>query len=89
MTKKQYGILMVTSIVLAVLMVGNLALAQRAQGISNKILEAQAYINKNRPVDGVLQQLVVRTAQASERDAKLKELLAKYGIQTKLKADGQ
>ena len=85
MTKKQYIVLMVTSVMLAILMVVNLALAHRAQGINNRILEAQAFINKNRPVDGALQQLAARTAQAAEKEPKMKDLLTKYGIQTKTK----
>jgi hypothetical protein len=85
MTKKQYAVLMVTSVMLVILMFANLALAHRAQATNNQILEAQVFINKNRPVDGALQQLAIRTAQAAEKEPKMKDLLAKYGIQAKAK----
>lgn len=85
MTKKQYIVLTVISVMLVILMVANLVLLHRAQATGNRILEAQAFINKNRPVDGALQQLAMRTVQASEKEPKMRELMAKYGIQTKAK----
>ena len=89
MTRTQYITLIVTSITLVVVTVLNLYLQHGIQRANNIAMQQQAYINNSRQVDGTLQQLVIRIAQGSDRDPRLRDILAKRGLKATLNIDGQ
>ncbi len=89
MTKTKYTILMATSITLVVLTVINFLIQIQTQRLNNLAMQQQAYINSARQADGTLQQLVIRVAAGSDKDARLRDLLAKHGLKATLNIDGQ
>ncbi len=89
MTRTQFLILIVTSITLVVVTVANLLVQRSIQQANNLAMQQQAYINNTRQADSTLQQLVIRIAQASDRDPRLRDILAKRGLKATLNIDGQ
>jgi len=89
MTKTQYLILVATSVTLVVLGIINFVLQVKTQQENNLALQYQSYINNAHQGDSTLQQLVVRIAQGSDKDARLRDILAKHGLKATLTIDGQ
>ena len=89
MTRTQYLILIITSVTLVVVTVANLFVQRSIQQANNLAMQQQAYINNTRQADSTLQQLVIRIAQGSDRDPRLRDILSKRGLKATLNIDGQ
>lgn len=89
MTRTQFLILMVTSVTLVVVTVANLFVQRSIQQANNLAMQQQAYINNTRQADSTLQQLVIRIAQGSDHDPRLRDILSKRGLKATLNIDGQ
>ena len=81
--------MLVTSVTLVVVTVANLFVQRSIQQANNVAMQQQAYINNTRQADSTLQQLVIRIAQGSDRDPRLRDILAKRGLKATLNIDGQ
>ena len=88
MNRFQYWTLNVIGLVLVALLLGHQFFARSNDRIGDAVLRDQAYINASRQIELTLDQLAKRIAKGSETDPQLKKLLAKYGLNVTLEADG-
>ncbi len=89
MSKNQYIILMVTSVGLGHADHYQSVVQHQSQVANSVAMQQQAYINNAKQVDGTLQQLVIRIAQGSDKDSRLRDILANHGLKATLNIDGQ
>jgi hypothetical protein len=89
MTKRQFFILLGTSMVLVILIAVNGYLQFQDQKYTNIAQGMQNYILKASQVDTPLQNLITRVAADSDKEPRLKEILTKRGVKATLNIDGQ
>jgi len=89
MTRLQFIILSVVSGLLVILLGGNFLLLRMTQNAERDFGMARSEILQARQNQAIFQRLVAATAQASEKDPALRELLKKYGLKVTLNVDGK
>lgn len=90
MTKTQSLILNTISVALAVLVLGNVFVANRNQKLNQQLAEQQIEINNAQQAKAIFDRLTARIAQGSETDTKLHDLMVKFGLKITLAgADGK
>ena len=89
MTKRQYIILLVTSLTLVILTGINGYLQFHDQKLATAAQRLQNYILQARQIDTPLQNLVTRMATDSDKEPRLKDILVKRGVKATLNVDGQ
>jgi hypothetical protein len=89
MTKRQFLILLITSLTLVVLTGINFYLQVQTQRLNYTAQQLQNIIIQARQTDGPLQNLATRIANDSEKEPRLKEILAKRGVKATLNTEGQ
>ncbi|MBI3850770.1 MAG: hypothetical protein HY298_10930 [Verrucomicrobia bacterium] len=89
MTKAQFWILNVASLVLAAVLLSHFFFVRHNNQLGASLSREQAYINNARQLETLLDQLAKRIAKGSETDPKLKDILVKYGMTVTLETDGK
>ena len=80
---------MLVSIVVSGLMLGHLWLITSNNRIGNQLSSEQSYIGNAQQLEPVLDRLAKRIAVGSDKDPRLKNVLAKHGLQVTLDVDGK
>ena len=89
MTKLQFWILNLASLILAGVLMGHFFFSRHNNQLSEALGREQAYIGNARQLETVLDQLGKRIARGSDTDPKLKNVLVKYGMTVTLEVDGK
>lgn len=89
MNRREYLLLNIASLVLAVLLLGHFFFSRYNAQISDALAQEQAYINKANNLSPVLNQLSMRIAKGSDADPNLKNVLRRYGLNVTLDVDGK
>jgi uncharacterized membrane protein len=89
MSRTQFMVLNVIAMVLAVLVLGNLLLAQKNQALRTRVDQHQATVLRAQQADALLRQITVRIARGSDQDPELRKLLQRYELKAVLVVDGK
>ena len=89
MTKPQFSVLLLVSIIVSGLMLGHLWLIASNNRIGNQLSSEQSFVGNAQQLEPVLDRLAKRIAMGSEKDPRLKNVLAKHGLQVTLEVDGK
>ena len=84
MNKKDYSVLLLMSVLIALLVAANLGLGYSNGNLSNELNQQQMIINNARQMEPVLDNLAKRIAKGSEKDTRLREILKKNDLQVTL-----
>lgn len=79
----QFYVLSATSLLLIVLLIGNYALVKSNGNLSRQLAQTRAVVVKASRMEGVLQQVTARLAQASDKEPETGEVLIKSGLNVK------
>ena len=88
MNKKDFSVLLLMSVLIALLAAANLALNYSNTQLNNTVAQQQNMINGARQMEPVLDNLAKRIARGSENDPRLRDILKKNDLQVTLEHDG-
>ena len=80
MTRTEYLILLATSVILVLLTSVNFLVQTQTQKANTLAVRYENALNKVKQADSVLQQLVIRVAQGSDRDPRLRDILVRHKL---------
>ena len=91
MSRWQFYILNLTSLALVVLIGIQFWLVEKVRALDSEVARNQAIavINNARKIEPILRDISVRIAQASETEARFRDLLVKHGMKVTLTVDGK
>ena len=89
MSKAQFWTLNVVGGICALLIVGDVLLGYSNGLLNRSVSSVQSQFNQAQQMQTTAQNLVVRIAQAGQRDNSLRDLLARHDFKVTLATDGQ
>ena len=89
MTRVQFWILNLTSVLLVLLLIGHLVMAHLNSQLGKGVAEKRVFINNARQIEPILDTLSKRIARGSDADPRLKSILIKFGLNVTLEVDGK
>lgn len=84
MTKGQFVVLTITSVLLLLLFVSQIVLAEDNKKNNRALLQANTVIAASQRMEPELKQLALRIATAAEKEKDLNDLLTKYNLKVTL-----
>ncbi|MFZ5807464.1 MAG: hypothetical protein ACOY3I_09705 [Verrucomicrobiota bacterium] len=88
MTRNQWVILIVLSGVVGWMLLAQLWLAHKVQGLNQGVIQTQMEINQARQKDLLIRQLTLRIAQEAQQDKPLQDLMKRRDLKVVITQDG-